>query len=157
MPSSRLFLLAAGKLAGKTQDWKQADHPPQGWGHVAQSTPLHYSILIARTAGRENYSSQNPSVRVPADYSSQNLLTSPRGCLWTTNANEFCVTPCTSQVLAGPWSVRVGTGEKRGKYQRAGALVLPPTPDGRSDTLQHRARFLLSGRPWRSQGRPWSP
>lgn len=42
------------------------------------------------------------------------------------NANDFCITPCTSEVLAGPWLVKMGTGEKPGRVSAVELWFCPP-------------------------------
>ncbi|KAL9853257.1 BTB/POZ domain-containing protein KCTD17 isoform 6-T7 [Geothlypis trichas] len=70
------------------------------------------------------------------------------------NADDFCITPCTSGVLTGPCE-----NGNRGKAKGVSALWSCgfAHPSSRSDILQRRATFLLSGLPWYSQGRSWSP
>ncbi|XP_050839080.1 BTB/POZ domain-containing protein KCTD17 isoform X2 [Serinus canaria] len=86
---------------------------------------LRYSILVAGTASWENYSSHHPFVHVPAKLQFPEPFNEPERMSKEINADDFCITPCTTGVLTGPWSVKTGTGEKPSECQRCGAVALP--------------------------------
>lgn len=57
---------------------------------------------IAGTAGWENYSSHHPFVHVPAKLQFPEPFNEPDRMSMEINADDFCITPCTSGVLTGP-------------------------------------------------------
>ncbi|KAM6286328.1 BTB/POZ domain-containing protein KCTD17 isoform 3-T5 [Spheniscus humboldti] len=42
------------------------------------------------------------------------------------NADDFCIAPCTSEVVAGPWLVKTGTGKKPGSVSAVELWFCPP-------------------------------
>lgn len=91
-----------------------------------RSSPLRYSILIAGTASWENYSSHHPFVHIRAKLQFPEPFNESERMSMKINADDFCITPCTSGVLTGPWFVKTGTGEKPGSVSAVELWLCPP-------------------------------
>lgn len=118
------MLRVSEKTCSKTQDLEAGRLPAAGLGSCG-AVPF-VTPSLAGTAGWENYSSHHPFVHVPAKLQFPEPFNEPDRMSMEINADDFCITPYTSGVLSGPWSVKTGTGEKPGSVSAVELWVCPP-------------------------------
>lgn len=96
--------------------------PAAGLGSCSTVQPLHYS----RDSGLGKLQFPAPFCACPCKLQFPEPFNEPERMSVEINADDFCIAPCTSKVVAGPWLVKKGTGEKPGSVSAVKLWFCPP-------------------------------